>query len=109
MCIRDRSVTDYTVLGFYAGQTGSGPANFSLIKATLHTGRTHQIRVHMAWFKHPIVGDTLYGFRRQRLPIKRHFLHAHTLRFRLPSSGEEREFVAPLPAELQKILDQFQV
>ncbi|MBP7960760.1 MAG: RluA family pseudouridine synthase [Caldilineaceae bacterium] len=102
------AVTDYKVLGFYSGQTGSGAANFTLIRAILHTGRTHQIRVHMAWFKHPIVGDTLYGFRRQRLPIKRHFLHAHTLRFRLPGSGEEKEFVAPLPAELQKIIDQFQ-
>ncbi len=102
------AVTDYKVLGFYSGQTGSGAANFTLIRAILHTGRTHQIRVHMAWFKHPIVGDTLYGFRRQRLPLKRHFLHAHTLRFRLPARGVEKEFVAPLPAELQKILDQFE-
>ena len=103
------AITDYKVLGFYAGRTGSGAANFTLIQAILHTGRTHQIRAHMAWFKHPVVGDTLYGFRRQRLPLNRHFLHAHKLRLRLPSSGEEREFVAPLPGELEKILAQLQM
>ena len=103
------AVTDYTVLGYYTGQTGSGSANFSLIRAVLHTGRTHQIRVHMAWFKHPIVGDTLYGFRRQRIALSRHFLHAHTLRIRLPSSGEERTFTAPLPVKLQRILDRLEM
>ena len=52
------------------------------------------------------MGDTVYGLRRQRLKLDRHFLHAHRLRLRLPSSGEERDFEAPLPAELQSLLDQ---
>jgi 23S rRNA pseudouridine1911/1915/1917 synthase len=69
----------------------------------LHTGRTHQIRVHFAWLKHPVVGDTLYGYRTQRLPLGRQFLHAHRLRLRLPAMGEEREFVAPLPGELETV------
>ena len=75
------------------------------MSAVLHTGRTHQIRVHFAWLQHPVVGDTLYGFHTPRLPLHRQFLHAHRLRLRLPSSGEEREFVAPLPADLQGVLD----
>jgi 23S rRNA-/tRNA-specific pseudouridylate synthase len=50
------------------------------------------------------VGDTLYGFATPRLPLKRQFLHAHRLRLRLPATGEEREFVAPLPPELEETL-----
>lgn len=101
------ALTDYRVLGYYstAVRDGSGLAHFSLVSVTIHTGRTHQIRVHFAWGKHPVVGDTLYGYSRQRLPLTRQFLHAHRLRFRLPSSGEEREFVASLPPELQQVLD----
>ena len=69
------------------------------------TGRTHQIRVHLAHIHHPIVGDEVYGPRR-KLPFAcpRQFLHAERLRFRLPSSGETVEFTAPLPADLQAIL-----
>lgn len=101
------AVTDYRVIGYYNTpiRDSNPTANFSLVSITLHTGRTHQIRVHFAWRKHPIVGDTLYGYRKQRLPLDRHFLHAHRLRFRLPSTGEEKEFVAPLPPELQQLLD----
>ena len=88
-------------------RSNNASANFSLLSVLLHTGRTHQIRVHLAWRKHSVVGDTLYGYRKPRLPIERHFLHAHRLRFRLPSTGEEQEFTAPLPAELQKVLDMF--
>jgi 23S rRNA pseudouridine1911/1915/1917 synthase len=70
------------------------------------TGRTHQIRVHLAHVNHPIVGDELYGSRR-KLPFAcpRQFLHAHKLRFRLPATGEFVQFSAPLPADLQAILD----
>ena len=106
------AITDYNVLGVYAapGTSSGAPATtFSLVSAELHTGRTHQIRVHFAWYKHPIVGDTVYGLRKQRLKLDRHFLHAHRLRLRLPSTGEAREFVAPLPAELQAILDQLEL
>ncbi len=80
------------------------PMRFSFVRVILHTGRTHQIRVHFAWRKHPVVGDTLYGYRRPHLPIDRQFLHAHKLRLRLPSSQEEREFTSPLPADLAAVL-----
>jgi 23S rRNA pseudouridine1911/1915/1917 synthase len=104
------AITDYRVLAFYTlpVRDSNAVAHFSLVNVVLHTGRTHQIRVHLAWRKHPVVGDTLYGYRKQRLPIERQFLHAHRLRLRLPSSGEEREFVAPLPVDLQQILNTLQ-
>jgi 23S rRNA pseudouridine1911/1915/1917 synthase len=103
------AITDYQTIGLYSTRLVSGQmGNFTLVEAVIQTGRTHQIRVHFAWMKHPVVGDTLYGYRKQRLPIERQFLHAHKLRFRLPGSGEEREFVSPLPADLQSILDSMQ-
>ena len=98
------AITDYRVQQIYTLGAGSTIASFSYVQVILHTGRTHQIRVHFAWRKHPVVGDTLYGYQRQRLPLNRQFLHAHKLRLRLPSSGVEQEFVAPLPADLQAIL-----
>lgn len=101
------AVTAYRLLGLYSGSVygrSNSIATFSLVSAILHTGRTHQIRVHFAWMHHPVVGDTLYGFEHPRLPIQRQFLHAHRLRLRLPSSGEEREFTAPLPPELERVL-----
>jgi 23S rRNA pseudouridine1911/1915/1917 synthase len=87
--------TEYRVLEY--------PGNCSLLLVTLWTGRTHQIRVHMAAIGHPVVGDLVYGaaspfFRRQ-------FLHAHRLGFRLPSTGEYREFESPLPPDLQHGLE----
>jgi 23S rRNA pseudouridine1911/1915/1917 synthase len=101
------AITDYRVLATYTAPVAdnTGRAHFSLISAVIHTGRTHQIRVHLAWRKHPVVGDTLYGYRRPRLPVPRQFLHAHRLRFTLPSNGAPREFIAPLPADLQQVLD----
>lgn len=104
------AITDYWVQTYYTlpVRDSSAVAHFSFVKVVLHTGRTHQIRVHLAWRKHPVVGDTLYGYRKQRLPIERQFLHAHRLRIRLPGSGDEREFVALLPTDLQQILDSLQ-
>lgn len=105
------AITDYEVLAIYAAPVqgaGNAVATFSLISAELHTGRTHQIRVHFAWQQHPVIGDTLYGFKRQRIILNRHFLHAYRLRLRLPCDGTEHEFVAPLPAELQVVLDQLE-
>jgi 23S rRNA pseudouridine1911/1915/1917 synthase len=101
------AITDYHVQTYYSSSVrdNNAMAHFSFVRVVIHTGRTHQIRVHLAWRKHPVVGDTLYGYRKQRLPIERQFLHAHRLRLRLPSSDEEREFVAPLPADLQQMLD----
>lgn len=101
------AVTDYHTLATYHSRVHGQPGlmAFTLLSVVLHTGRTHQIRVHLAWRKHPVVGDTLYGASKQRLPLARHFLHAHRLRFRLPSSGEDREFVSPLPKDLVALLD----
>jgi 23S rRNA pseudouridine955/2504/2580 synthase len=81
----------------------------SLVEALLHTGRTHQIRVHAAHCGHPVLGDTKYGDPARNeefaaLGLKRMFLHAHTLGFAWPD-GSEQSFSAPLPAELRALLD----
>lgn len=100
------AVTRYETLDvFKAPATGE---RLSLLACRPLTGRTHQIRVHLAHIKHPIVGDEVYGRRRSPLPCPRQFLHAHRLRFHLPATGAEVEFVAPLPADLQAVLDRLQ-
>jgi 23S rRNA pseudouridine1911/1915/1917 synthase len=76
----------------------------TLLEAHPYTGRTHQLRVHLSWLGHPVVGDTDYGPRRQRLLKDRHFLHASHLRFTHPVTGEEMTFQAPLPPELDEVL-----
>jgi len=68
------------------------------------TGRTHQIRLHLAFIGCPIVGDTLYGHRHPTLPIGRQFLHAGRLDVTLPGEGQPRHFEAPLPEDLEQIL-----
>lgn len=83
--------------------------DFTLVECTLYTGRTHQIRVHLAYVGYPIVGDRIYGRRRQRIPLRRHFLHAAELRLKRPSDEEEMHFTAELPPELQAILDDLAV
>ena len=79
-----------------------------LLRAHLHTGRTHQIRVHLASAGHPVVGDDTYGGgggrRLVALPPRRHFLHAAWLRFRHPASGASMDLRAPLPEDLRKSL-----
>ena len=70
------------------------------------TGRTHQIRVHLAYVKHPIIGDEVYCTRRKTaVRCPRQFLHAERISFRLPSTGEEVEFSAPLADDLRAVLD----
>ena len=71
----------------------------SAVHCRLHTGRTHQIRVHLAWRGHPLVGDAVYGGR-PALGVTRQALHAARLGFVHPSSGREVGFEAPLPADL---------
>jgi 23S rRNA pseudouridine1911/1915/1917 synthase len=92
--------------------------NFTLLRFTLQTGRTHQIRVHMAERGHPIAGDLVYGGKRTRLNhlpaahpdrkalggLDRFFLHAEKLGFEHPRSGASLEFSCPLPEELEAIL-----
>lgn len=70
------------------------------------TGRTHQIRLHCAFLGCPIVGDMIYGRKKPTLTISRHFLHAAKLKIVLPNEKEPRLFEAPLPEELEKVLDE---
>ena len=78
----------------------------SLLEVQPHTGRTHQVRVHLNWLGHPVVGDRVYGWRNQPLLPERHFLHAWMLCFTHPTSGEEMTLAAPLPPELDRLLAQ---
>ena len=78
--------------------------NFTLVKCILETGRTHQIRVHMKYIGHPLVGDPLYGPRKM-IGKNGQFLHAALLGFKHPRTGKEMVFEAPLPENFQKMLD----
>ena len=88
---------------------------FTLLDVELKTGRTHQIRVHLAWLKHPVVADETYGagrdntiqdarLRAQIRNLGRHFLHAEKLAFTHPQTNERVEFNSPLPPELSELL-----
>jgi len=106
-----RAVTHWRVLKRYDRD------RLTLLELTLETGRTHQIRVHLSSIGHPVVGDPLYGNARLMrrgddsglvcliASLKRQFLHAWLLGFDHPETGEFLEFHAPLPAELQAIID----
>jgi 23S rRNA pseudouridine1911/1915/1917 synthase len=84
----------------------SGDAHYTLLRCYPLTGRTHQIRVHLAHIGHPVAGDVIYATRRRLpSPCPRQFLHAHQLRLRLPATGEEVEFTSALPADLAEVLD----
>ena len=88
----------------------------TLATVAIHTGRTHQIRVHLSAIGHPVVGDSLYGGLHRRVPgdlravthLDRPFLHAARLAFAHPSDGRRMEFESPLPADLQRVLDELQ-
>jgi 23S rRNA pseudouridine1911/1915/1917 synthase len=88
------ATTDYRVVQRYCGET--------LLECRIHTGRTHQIRVHLASIGHPVVGDAVYG--RPESTLGRQFLHAHRLAFRHPRDGRPAVFEAELPAELSAYL-----
>ena len=98
-----QAVTEYRVL-----ETARG---FTLLEASLHTGRTHQVRVHFSSLGHPLVGDTLYGAPRllrwndhSAPTLDRIFLHAQRLRFHHPRTSRLVEVTAPVPAELSELL-----
>ena len=91
-----QAVTDYHVTENFE--------KHSLLELIPHTGRTHQIRVHLTFLGCPVVGDRVYGKRNPSLPLTRHFLHAFRLKLRLPGEPEPRLFEAPLPAELADVL-----
>jgi len=78
--------------------------NYSLVKVELLTGRTHQIRVHFAYIKHPVVGDPLYGSGKKHFNLDSQALHAHLLGFNHPRTGKYLEFTSPLPEYFQEIL-----
>lgn len=78
---------------------------YTLIEATLRTGRTHQIRVHLVYIGHPIIGDQLYGHRKQGLNISRQALHSHILGFVHPLSKKYMQFCTPLPKDIQELID----
>lgn len=94
------AVTQYRVLQSFE--------DFSLLEIFPKTGRTHQIRVHLAFIGRPIVGDTVYGHRMQRLKLGRHFLHAESITLHRPGDPQQPEQLltvcAPLPGELQTVL-----
>lgn len=92
-----RAVTHYEVLEQY-------DKCVSLIKCTLETGRTHQIRVHMASIGHPLVGDQVYGYKKQKFKIEGQALHAKTLGFIHPTTGEYIEFTSDLPEYFEELI-----
>lgn len=96
--------TDYRVVGTYAS-----PAVVSRLECRLETGRTHQIRVHLASIGHPLVGDPTYSQRRPNLGLARPFLHAAELAFVHPATDERVTFQSPLAPDLQEWLDAAQV
>jgi len=78
--------------------------NTTLLLCQLDTGRTHQIRVHLAYIKHPVVGDPVYGYKKQRFNTDGQLLHAKTLGFIHPTTGNYIEFETEIPAEFKKII-----
>ena len=90
--------------GYEVRRWFTDPVDAALIECKLETGRTHQIRVHLAAIGHPIVGDPRYRGARQRFPAPRPFLHAHSLAFDHPATGERVSFGSPLPADLEAVL-----
>lgn len=93
-----QAVTEYKVLKRFAGYT--------LLEATIKTGRKHQIRAHLTHIHHPVAGDRLYGFKDSPTPegLTRQFLHASYIKMQLPS-GKVQEFHSDLPKDLQTILE----
>ncbi|MBT6069160.1 RluA family pseudouridine synthase [Candidatus Peregrinibacteria bacterium] len=89
----------------------SGLGRTTLLKVRIVTGRTHQIRVHLASIGHPVVGDDVYGddkvnaHFKEKYDLERQFLHAWSLKFRIPGDDKDTRFVGDLPEDLQKILD----
>lgn len=92
------AVTEFTVLERFK--------NFTYVECKLQTGRTHQIRVHMAAIGHPLLGDTKYTARKNIFDISGQALHSYSLSLIHPATGERMNFTAPLPDDMQKILSE---
>jgi 23S rRNA pseudouridine1911/1915/1917 synthase len=91
------ALTDFRVLERFPGYT--------YVEAGLPSGRTHQLRVHFAYIGHPVAGDRVYGRGRAPAGLKRQFVHSRELVLTSPAGGDERTFVAELPSDLQRIVD----
>lgn len=91
------AITHFTVLEMFK--------DYTLVELKLHTGRTHQIRVHMKFIEHPLVGDPLYG-RSKGLTMNGQALHASGLGFNHPSTNEFMSFEAPIPSDIEELLQQ---
>ncbi|MDY5819932.1 MAG: RluA family pseudouridine synthase [Candidatus Borkfalkiaceae bacterium] len=99
MAVTDRgrkAITDYEVVKRYSAYT--------LMRFSLKTGRTHQIRVHCKYMGHPIVGDPVYGYKTQKFKLNGQLLHAAELGFNHPRTGERMTFTAPLPDYFEAVL-----
>ncbi|MDK1029091.1 MAG: RluA family pseudouridine synthase [Anaerolineae bacterium] len=94
-----KAVSEYVTLESFKKHT--------LLEFFPKTGRTHQIRLHCKFIGCPIVGDKIYGYRKQTVEIDRHFLHATRLKLILPLEEQPQTFEAPLPAELEELLEEF--
>lgn len=113
MSVRDTpsargAVTTFRVLERF--EADSSDNGYTLIECKLFTGRTHQIRVHMEYVKHPLVGDPVYLAGGPRNPasnlgLERQFLHSFRLAFTHPDTGEELKFIDNVPSDLQSVLD----
>lgn len=90
------SITHYRVLERFAQHT--------YLELTLETGRTHQIRVHLKYLGHPLVGDPVYGRRKQVFNLRGQALHAYSLILTHPTTGERMSFIAPLPGYFENLL-----
>lgn len=102
MAVKDsgrRAVTHFKVLKRYK--------EFTFAEFRLETGRTHQIRVHCKYIGHPIVGDPVYGYEKQKFKLNGQLLHAWKLELTHPSTGERMSFEAPLPDYFQAVLQKF--
>lgn len=91
------AVTHFTVIKRYY--------DYTLLKVKIDTGRTHQIRVHMAKIHHPVVGDEVYSNGKNEFNVKGQLLHSTILEFKHPRTGEKLHFEAPLPNEFKRVLD----
>ena len=103
------AVTHFKVIKSWSGPTGraggkAAASGFSLLEVKLETGRTHQIRVHLAAIGHPVAGDGVYGQRRDVLQAGRQFLHAARLVFEHPVTGGKIDVSSPLPSDLEVAL-----
>ncbi|MDP3013151.1 MAG: pseudouridine synthase, partial [Candidatus Subteraquimicrobiales bacterium] len=100
------AITNFRVKERFRVFVDSGEEKYTLLEVDLETGRTHQIRVHLSFFGHPVVGDPEYGFKKSKreLGLKRQFLHAYQLKFIHPRTGKFLEFEDKLPDDLQRVL-----